>query len=92
MSVSQKLEGIREECEASWLPSTCPPPETPTESMEFLARAWSVSATELSKALSHTKLDYSHVEKPLASSFSVRQTNFKKPETTMVTMEHVSIY
>lgn len=51
---SNRLEGINEDSAASWLPVSCPPPETPTESMEFLARSWSLSAKELSKALSHT--------------------------------------
>ncbi|XP_059275051.1 VAN3-binding protein-like isoform X2 [Lycium ferocissimum] len=52
---SNRLEGINEDSAANWLPVSCPPPETPTESMEFLARSWSLSAKELSKALSHTK-------------------------------------
>ncbi|KZV51142.1 hypothetical protein F511_06206, partial [Dorcoceras hygrometricum] len=47
----KKLENIDEDSAADWLPVTCPLPETPTESMEFLARSWSLSAVELSKVL-----------------------------------------
>ncbi|KAM7459371.1 hypothetical protein LguiA_036365 [Lonicera macranthoides] len=50
---SNKLANIEEESPANWLPMAAPPPETPTETMEFLGRSWSLSATELSKALSH---------------------------------------
>ncbi|XAR70861.1 hypothetical protein NMG60_11027894 [Bertholletia excelsa] len=59
-----RLENIEEEGQVSWLPSACPPPETPTESMEFLARSWSLSAMELSKALSHTCIASNHPHKP----------------------------
>ncbi|KAB5514038.1 hypothetical protein DKX38_027944 [Salix brachista] len=62
-SLLQKLENIDENGPASWLPVSCAAPETPTESMEFLARSWSVSAVELSKALSNTRVAIDNVEK-----------------------------
>ncbi|PON73232.1 Rho GTPase activating protein [Parasponia andersonii] len=52
-----RLENIDENSSpSSWeaVISCAKPPETPTESMEFLARSWSVSAMELSKALSNS--------------------------------------
>ncbi|CBI20866.3 unnamed protein product, partial [Vitis vinifera] len=54
---SRRLENIEEDGPASWLPETCAPPETPIESMEFLARSWSLSAMELAKALAADNLD-----------------------------------
>lgn len=72
---SNKLENIEEENAADWLPVTCPPPETPTESMEFLARSWSLSAVELSKALCNTNDATEPVEKPPLVGGTARETS-----------------
>ncbi|KAL1210298.1 VAN3-binding protein [Cardamine amara subsp. amara] len=48
----KKLENIDEECPATVAREvkTALPPETPTETMEFLGRSWSISAVELTRA------------------------------------------
>eukprot|EP00257_Ricinus_communis_P015294 XP_015573176.1 VAN3-binding protein isoform X4 [Ricinus communis] len=71
-SLSKKLENIDENGPALWQPVPCDAPETPTESMEFLARSWSVSAVELSKALSNTHATCDNADKlPFSSSETV---------------------
>lgn len=52
----KRLEYIAEECLESSETEEGVPPETPTESMVFLARSWSLSSMELSKALSKTHI------------------------------------
>ncbi|KAL4590746.1 hypothetical protein LXL04_003689 [Taraxacum kok-saghyz] len=52
-----KLENIMEEGVDNWLSAPCLLPKTPTESMEFLGRSWSVSSVEVSRVLSHTYVE-----------------------------------
>ncbi|RDX78847.1 hypothetical protein CR513_40818, partial [Mucuna pruriens] len=62
-----QLENIDENAPVDWPASSCPPPDTPTESMEFLGRSWSLSAMELSKALHSTNITIStSMEMPLS--------------------------
>lgn len=49
-TVSYLLKHVEGEEEKSTLP-VIPQPETPSEPIEFLARSWSLSANEISKAL-----------------------------------------
>ncbi|KAL8139255.1 hypothetical protein V2J09_005276 [Rumex salicifolius] len=65
---SNKLANIDENGPSNWLPSSVHPPETPTESLEFLARSWSLSATELSKALTTSHVESNIFDKDSATS------------------------
>jgi len=51
MNSCPPLENIEEEFPMCLPALAFPPPETPREPMEFLARSWSISALEVSKAL-----------------------------------------
>ncbi|XP_059643391.1 VAN3-binding protein [Cornus florida] len=59
-----QLKNIEEDRPAIWLPTTCLQPESSTESVEFLARSWSLSAMQLSKILPPAQIASKHVGKP----------------------------
>uniref|UniRef100_A0A7N2N765 Uncharacterized protein n=1 Tax=Quercus lobata TaxID=97700 RepID=A0A7N2N765_QUELO len=69
--LSHRLENIDENAPPKWLPISSAQPETPTESMEFLARSWSLSAMELSKALTSTDIASNILEKTPLSSIGI---------------------
>ncbi|XP_042427917.1 VAN3-binding protein-like [Zingiber officinale] len=80
-----RLEDIEEERPASSLPLALRPPETPTEAMEFLARSWSLSALEVSKALTLFES-----KKPPSDSSAARREVNPVAEITVASAGEVS--
>lgn len=80
---SRQLENIEEEGPARWLPMSLVLPRTPTESMEFLARSWSLSAMELSKVLSETQEKSSFSSDGAEPQFRSSLTSLQIPFQTL---------